>query len=180
MNEPAPNLYLVGFAGTGKSTIGRLVAHRLGFVFFDSDFEIEQRHGKPVAQIFAEEGEAAFRELERKLIAEQLPANGSVVACGGGLIVPEGRLELLQSRGFVVCLHAPIEVLVERTRRTAHRPLLAGEDREQKVRELFARREPLYRRAGTMVLTGGRTKHDIAEHVLRIYQREARSSGARA
>jgi shikimate kinase len=180
MNARAPNLYLVGFAGTGKSTIGKLVARRLGHQFFDTDHEIEQRHGKPVAQIFAEEGEAAFRELERQLVAELLPADGSVVACGGGLIVPEGRLEVLQSKGLVVCLHAPVEVLVERTRRTAHRPLLAGEDREQKVRELFARREPLYRRAGTMVMTGGRTKRDIVEHVLRIYQRDARSSGARA
>jgi shikimate kinase len=179
MKAPAPNLYLVGFAGTGKSTIGRLVARELGFEFHDTDFEIEQRHGKPVAQIFAEEGEAAFRELERKLVADELPAGGCVVACGGGLIVPEGRIELLNSRGVVVCLHASVEVLVERTRRTAHRPLLAGEDREKKVRELFAKREAIYRRAGTMVLTGARTKRDIAAHVLRVYQREARSAGAR-
>lgn len=175
MNAPAPNLYLVGFAGTGKSTIGRLVARELGFAFYDTDHEIEQRQGKPVAQIFAEEGEAAFRELERRVVAEQLPAAGSVVACGGGLIVPAGRLELLKAKGVVVCLHAPVEVLVERTRRTAHRPLLAGEDREKKVRDLFASREPIYRRAGTMVLTGGRTKHDIVEHVLRVYREEARA-----
>jgi shikimate kinase len=174
MSLTPPNLYLVGFAGTGKSTIGRLVARELQFQFFDTDHEIEQRHGKPVAQIFAEEGEAAFREQERRLVAEGLPAGGCVVACGGGLVVPAGRLELLRGRGVVVCLHAPVEVLVNRTARTAHRPLLAGEDRDRKVRELFAAREPVYRRAGTMVLTGGRTKRDIAGHVLRVYRAESR------
>lgn len=175
MSGPLPNLYLVGFAGTGKSTIGRLVARDLGLDFFDTDREIERRQGKAVAQIFAEEGEAVFRELERRLVADQLPAAGSVVACGGGLVVPAGRLELLHHRGVVVCLHAPLEVLVARTHRTEHRPLLAGEDREKKVRELFAAREPIYRSAGPMVLTGGRTKHDIAGHVLRVYREEARA-----
>lgn len=175
MSGSLPNLYLVGFAGTGKSTIGRLVARELGLEFFDTDQEIERRHGKAVARIFAEEGEPAFRELERRLVAEQLPAAGCVVACGGGLVVPPGRLDLLRRQGVVVCLHAPLEVLVARTARTAHRPLLAGEDREKKVRELFAAREPIYRRAGPMVLTGGRTKRDIAGHVLRIYREEARA-----
>jgi shikimate kinase len=174
MNPPVPNLYLVGFAGTGKSTIGRLVAKDLRFPFFDTDHEVERIGGKPVADIFANEGEAAFRELERRVVAEELPAAGAVVACGGGLVVPEGRLDLLRGKGVVVCLHATVDVLVQRTARTTHRPLLAGEDREKKVRELFAAREPIYRRAGTMVLTGGRTKHDITGHVLRVYREEAR------
>lgn len=174
MATTVPNLYLVGFTGTGKSTVGRGVAQLLGMRFFDSDHEIERLHGKGITQIFAEEGEPAFRALERRFIAEEHPAEGSVVACGGGLIIPEGMLDLLKSRGVVICLHAGLETVVERTARSVHRPLVSGEDREKKVRELYAKREAVYRTAGTMVLTDQRPVRDVMAHVVRVYQREAR------
>src|SRR4051812_7704562 len=90
MTPPATNLYLVGFMGTGKSTVGRQVARQLGFQFLDSDHEIERLQGKPVARIFAEEGEAKFRTLEREFIERGHPADRCIVACGGGLVVPPG------------------------------------------------------------------------------------------
>jgi shikimate kinase len=167
------NLYLVGFMGTGKSTVGRLVARQMGFQFVDSDHEIERRQGRPVSQIFAEQGEAAFRALERDFITQGHPAKRCVVSCGGGLIVPPGMLELLRSRGVVVCMHAPIETILQRTMHATHRPLLAVENPEQRLRELYAQRESLYRRAGTMVLTDKRPMREIAAHVLRIYRQEA-------
>ena len=132
MAQTGPNLYLVGFTGTGKSTVGRSVAQQLGYQFLDSDHEIERLSGRTITQIFSEEGEPVFRALERKFIAEQHPAGGCVVACGGGLIVPDGMLELLHERGVVICLHASLETVIERTARSVHRPLVSGEDREDK------------------------------------------------
>ena len=177
MNPPAANLYLVGFMGTGKSTVGRQVARQLGFRFLDSDREIECIQGKPVAQIFADDGEAKFRAMEREFIERGHPAERCIVACGGGLIVPPGMLELLRNRGVMICLHAPIETILLRTLRTTHRPLLRTENPEQRVRELYTQREEVYRRAGTMVLTDSRPQREIIAHVMRIYRLEAARFG---
>ena len=171
------NLYLVGFMGTGKSTVGRLVARQIGFEFVDSDHEIERLQGKPVSQIFAEQGETAFRAMEREFIASGHPAKKCIVSCGGGLIVPPGMLELLRSRGGIICLHAPIDTILQRTMHATHRPLLAVENPEQRLRELYAQRETLYRRSGTMVLTDKRPLREIAAHVLRVYRQEAAHFG---
>ncbi|HET7536995.1 MAG TPA: shikimate kinase [Candidatus Didemnitutus sp.] len=179
MDQPATNLYLVGFAGTGKSTVGRQVAQQLNFRLFDSDHEIERLRGRPVSQIFAEEGEPAFRALERQFIESGHPAQGCVVSCGGGLVIPGGMLALLQSRGVVICLHASIETIIARTAHASHRPLFQGEDHEKRVRELYAKREAIYRRTGTMILTDHRPLRDIVSHVLRVYQREAREWAGR-
>ena len=173
MTPPDTNLYLVGFMGTGKSTVGRMLVKQLGFQFLDSDHEIERAQGKPISRIFAEEGEVRFRELEREFIERGHPDRGCVVACGGGLVVPPGMLELLRSRGVVICMHAPIETVLERTRHATHRPLFEVENREQRVRELFAEREEIYRRTGTMVLTDKRPMREIAAHVMRVYRHEA-------
>lgn len=171
------NLYLVGFMGTGKSTVGRLVARQIGFEFVDSDHEIERLQGKPVSQIFAEQGEAAFRAMEREFIDSGHPVKKCIVSCGGGLIVPPGMLELLRSRGVIICMHAPIDTILQRTMHATHRPLLAVENPEQRLRELYAQREALYRRSGTMVLTDKRPLREIAAHVLRVYRQEAAHFG---
>jgi len=176
MDASRPNLYLVGFAGSGKSTIGRLVARELNYTLLDSDHEIERAQGKAITEIFAEQGEAAFRAMEREFIEHGHPAEGCVVACGGGLIIPDGMLELVRSRGVVVCLHASIGAVLERTSRTNHRPLLQGEDREQRLRALYEAREPIYRRTGTMILTDGRPLREIVAHVLRVYRLEVREA----
>jgi len=171
------NLYLVGFMGTGKSTVGRQVARQMDFEFVDSDHEIERLQGKPVAQIFAEEGEPAFRRMEREFIERGHPAKRTVISCGGGLVVPPGMLELLRSRGVVICMHAPIDTIIQRTLHANHRPLLAVENPEQRLRELYAQREELYRRTGTMVLTDKRPLREIVAHVLRVYRLDAANFG---
>ena len=99
MNAADVNLYLVGFMGSGKSTVGRAVAQRLGFTALDSDHEIERLRGCTIAEIFAGEGEAAFRVHEREFITGGHPAERTVVACGGGLVMAPGMLELLRARG---------------------------------------------------------------------------------
>lgn len=174
MDVPATNLYLVGFMGSGKSTIGWHAAKALRFRFLDSDREIEKRAGQAVGDIFAQRGEAAFRALEREFIEGGHPEHGCVVACGGGLIVPDGMLACVRRRGVVVCLHAPLETILERTSRNALRPLLQVENPQERIQELFAQREPVYRAAGTVVLTDKRPLREIVAHVLRVYREEAR------
>lgn len=173
MSEPTANLYLVGFMGVGKTTIGRAVAHRLGYALFDSDHEIEHRCGRRISEIFAQDGEAAFRAMERAFMTDGHPATRSVVACGGGLVVPPGMLELVRSKGVAMCLHASVETILQRTAGHKHRPLLNVENPEERIRTLYAQREPVYRRVGTTILTDNRSLHDIVAHVLRSYRREA-------
>jgi shikimate kinase len=110
--------------------------------------------------------------MERTFV-ETHPATRTVVSCGGGLIVAPGMLEALQARGVVICLHATIETILARTARNRHRPLLDVEDPEARVRALFAQREPIYKRAGTVLLTDLRPVSDMVAHVVRVWRREA-------
>ncbi len=160
--------------GTGKTTVGRHVAQRLGFKCADSDHVIERKAGKPIAQIFAEDGEAAFRRLEEWFVEEGHAPEKLVVACGGGLVVQPGMLEKLSARGVVVCLHASIETILARTKRVGSvRPLLDVEDPEARARALYAEREAIYRSAGTVILTDSRPMADISAHVIRVWRRES-------
>jgi len=160
--------------GTGKTTVGRAVAHRIGFKCADSDHEIERKAGKPVAEIFAKDGEAAFRALERWFVEEGHAGEKLVVACGGGLVVQPGMLELLGSKGVVVCLHASIETILARTaRHSKMRPLLDVDEPDARARALYAERESIYKSAGTVILTDSRPLNEIAAHVVRVWRREA-------
>jgi shikimate kinase len=173
MDSADVNLYLVGFMGTGKTTVGRAVAQRIGFELLDSDHEIERAQGRSIPDIFAQSGEAAFRAMEREFIEKGHPATRTLVACGGGLVVQPGILEMLQSRGVVVCLHASVETILTRTSRQRNRPLLEVENPEERIRTLYATREPIYKRSGTVILTDSRPLADIAAHVVRAWRRDA-------
>lgn len=167
------NLYLVGFMGTGKTTVSRIVAARLGSRWLDSDHEIERQQGRPIADIFATDGEAAFRRMEREFIETGHPAERTVVACGGGLVIADGMLEALQKRGVVICLHATVETILRRTSGSRQRPLLNVEDPEKRIRALYEVRDPIYRRSGSVILTDNRPQIDVVQHVLRVYRRDA-------
>jgi shikimate kinase len=168
------NLYLVGFMGTGKTTVGRAAAARMGFACIDSDREIEEAAGKTVAELFASEGEPAFRARERAFIEGGHADRRLVVACGGGLVVQPGMLELLKARGVVICLHASLETILERTQRHgATRPLLAVDDPAERAKALYAAREPIYRSSGTVILTDHRPLAEVVSHVIRVWRREA-------
>jgi shikimate kinase len=160
--------------GTGKTTVGRAVAQRIGFKCVDSDHEIERKAGKEITAIFEQDGEAAFRALERWFVDEGHGGERHVVACGGGLIVEPGMLGLLGRRGVIVCLHASIETILARTDRHRNtRPLLNVEDPDARARELYAARESIYRSAGTVILTDSRPLADIAGHVIRVWRRDS-------
>lgn len=158
--------------GTGKSTIGRMLSKRLGYTYVDSDHEIEAQEGRSISEIFAQEGEAVFRTMERAFIESGHSAAGCVVSCGGGLVIPEGMSGLVQDKGIVISLVASPETIHERTKGSKDRPLLNVADPLTRIREILEVRQPIYNATGIGVLTDGRTTTDIVSHILRIYQRE--------
>ncbi|MFP6893984.1 MAG: shikimate kinase [Opitutales bacterium] len=168
-----PNLYLVGFMGTGKSAVGRRVAEKLGFHFMDVDQAIEEEEGLSITQLFAQSGEEAFRELERNFIESGHPDSNCVVSCGGGLSVPDGMPELLKKKGVAVCLWATPEVIYERTKGNSTRPLLNVTDPLSSIRKLLEQREPRYRATGNLVSTVDRGLAAVTEAVLRVYQSQS-------
>ncbi len=173
MNAADVNLYLVGFMGTGKTTVGRAVAQKIGFQLLDSDHEIERLQGRDIPDIFAQMGEPAFRAFEREFIERGHPPERTVVSCGGGLVVQPGMLARLQEKGVVICLHASLATILARTARHRNRPLLEVDDPEERIRTLFAQREPIYMQSGTLILTDARPLHDVVGHVIRAWRRDA-------
>jgi len=142
-------IWLVGMMGAGKSVLGRRLARRLDRVFIDTDREIERRQGRPVAEIFAHDGEAAFRRLEREAI-DAAAERGAIVALGGGAIAQPGMAEHLARHGTVVYLRARPRTLLGRIGDGASRPLLAGLTRAQQLERLetlLAERAPAYETA---------------------------------
>jgi len=163
IKKPARCIFLVGPMGVGKSTIGPLLAKRLGWSFLDSDHEIEARAGQTIPEIFAEQGEASFREIEAETIASISSAE-TVIALGGGALTHPGATERLQERGMIVYLHASADVLVGRIGNPASRPLLADldpEGRREKLRALLEERRPLYERASIQVDASGSAEETV-------------------
>jgi shikimate kinase len=172
LEQSKPNLYLVGFMGVGKSVLGRKLARELGMRYIDSDHQIEKEQGKKIPEIFANEGEPYFRDLERQFIESGHPQTGCVVSCGGGLVVELGMKELLKEKGIVICLFASAESIIERTSRSKNRPLLNVDDTAAKVRALLKEREAIYMNSGACITTEGRTIPDVLRHMMRIYKAE--------
>ena len=160
-------IVLTGFMGTGKSTVGRIVAERLSRRFVDTDSLIESRHG-PIAAIFAQHGEERFRALEREVAAQLAEERGLVVSTGGRTMLdPENRATLGGS-GVVVCLTASVDELVARLRHEAdQRPLLRDGDPAERIAALLAERAAGYA-AFTQVPTDGRTPEDVAGSVIAV------------
>lgn len=153
--------------GAGKTTIGKRLARTLKRRFVDCDHEIERRTGARIPLIFEIEGESGFRSREKRVIDDLTQEENIVLATGGGAVLdPENRLALA-NRGLVVYLHAPIELLVARTRNDANRPLLQVANRAEKMREIFQQREPLYREIAHLTIdTGAQSMSDIV-HTIR-------------
>ena len=160
------NLALIGFMGTGKSSVGRTVADCLHFSFLDTDHVIEARAGKSIKDIFAQDGEPAFRDLEARIVEELTHRSKTVISTGGGLPTREANLNSLKSHALVVCLWASPEAIYERVRDHSHRPLLNDADPLAKIRDLLAVREAYYRQADVLVNTGMRSVREVAMQVL--------------
>lgn len=144
------NLVLVGFMGSGKTTLGRAAAEALARPFADTDEEVQRRAGRPIPVLFAERGEAAFRALEAQAVADLAAPAGRVLATGGGALADPASVAALRAGGVLVALHARPEVLLDRVggaRAAATRPLLAGSDPLARIRHLLAARADMYAQA---------------------------------
>jgi shikimate kinase len=142
------NIVLTGFMGTGKTTIGRLLADQLRREFVDMDIVIEAAEGRPIHRIFAEEGEPYFRQVEANLCRELAAQAGLVIATGGGALVVEANLRVMEESGLVVCLDCQPEVLWQRIGQSEDRPMLAtrDENRFARLAALVEQRKPAYAR----------------------------------
>lgn len=149
-------LVLVGLPGSGKSTVGRQLARRLGLPFNDSDHAIEQRLGCSIRDFFAREGEAAFRDVEQTTIGELMDAPSGVLATGGGSVLRQANRERLRNGGAVIYLRSSPEEAFRRVRHDANRPLLQVEDPLTRLRSLQAERDPLYLETAHFVIETGR------------------------
>lgn len=150
------NIFLVGLMASGKTTVGRALARRLGLQFFDSDHEIEARTGAAIPLIFDIEGEASFRRREADVISDLTARQGIVLATGGGAILNPQSREYLKTRGIVVYLRASISSILHRTQADKKRPLLQTADPRKKIEELSRQREPLYREVAHITIDTGR------------------------
>lgn len=168
---PRRNLVLLGFMGTGKSTLGRRVAALTGAPFLEMDAELERRAGKPIPRIFAEDGEPAFRDMETALAREWGQRESAIISCGGGVVLRAENLAALRANGVLVCLTARPEVIVARTARAGNRPLLAGDDPAAKVRELLAARAAHYAQIPLQLDTSDTDLSDLAQTLLDLWLR---------
>jgi shikimate kinase len=146
-------IILVGLMGAGKTTIGRRLANRLGVPFRDADHEIEAAANLSVAEIFAQHGEAHFRDGEKKVIARLIEEGCQVLATGGGAWMNEQTREVVKQSGVSVWLKAEFDILMERVRRRSHRPLLQDPDPEGVMRRLIDERYPVYEEADLTVMS---------------------------
>ena len=160
------NIFLIGPMGVGKSTIGRQLASLLGKNFMDTDHEIEKRTGVDIPTIFDIEGEEGFRKREAAIVNEMTSGSNLVLATGGGVILREDNRRALR-RGFVVYLSASLGTLVERTRRDKSRPLLQNTDKQKKIEQLMAERDPIYREESDLIVeTDGRSAKAVAKEIV--------------
>ncbi len=146
---------LVGLPGSGKSTVGRQLARRLQLRFSDSDQVIEQRIGCPIREYFEQEGETSFRDIEEQVL-DELTRQSGVLSTGGGAVLRDANRQRLHTRGKVVYLKSTPEELIRRLRHDTQRPLLQVGDPLQRLRELYAARDPLYRETAHFVIDTGR------------------------
>jgi len=162
-----PGIYLVGFMGSGKSTIGRLLAHRLGWSFFDMDHEIEAAEGASIREIFEQRREPEFRLIEAAMLGQHVrwieQGRSAVLALGGGAFDEEGNRALLQDRGITIWLDCPFEIVERRALATAHRPLSHDPVR---FAALFRERLETYRLADVHIAIAGDDPEPAVEDIL--------------
>ncbi len=159
-------VFLTGFMGVGKTRVGRILARELGRCFLDTDRMIEQRAGKTIAEIFADEGEAHFRQLERDCVLKTCQRPDAVVALGGGAITRADNVAAVRCAGILVCLKADVDTIFARVRHRSNRPLLAGLDpqaQRAKIESLLRERAPFYDQAHIeLYTTQAQTPEDTA------------------
>ncbi len=160
------NIVLLGFMGTGKTAVGKMVARKLKMKYVDIDGEIEKETKMTISHIFVEFGEEYFRELEKKMVLKISRQDKQVISAGGGVVLNPENIENLKSNGFLICLDASVEVIYRRTRRFAHRPLIKTADPQKSIGELLKKREKHYAVIKNHIDTSDLTKEEVAEQII--------------
>ncbi|HWI40152.1 MAG TPA: shikimate kinase [Verrucomicrobiae bacterium] len=165
------NVVLTGFMGTGKSSVGRLLARRLGFTYRDLDAAVVSSAGKSINEIFAQEGEASFRGAEKAEIRKLSACSRIVLSTGGGAVIDPENRALLKSMGVVVNLTASVDEILLRLKGDSQRPLLREDRSEARLAAMLAEREPWYAEADIRIDTGGKKLEDVAQQILDYLRR---------
>lgn len=161
------NIYLIGFMGCGKSTVSAYLHQKYGMEQMEMDDFIEKEEGMSISEIFAEKGEAYFRDLETELLRRLRNRTNLVVSCGGGTAMRQCNVEEMKKNGRIVLLLAAPETIYERVRHAHHRPLLEGNMNVEHIRSLLEARKPRYEAAADFsVATDGRTAADICREIV--------------
>ncbi len=165
------NIALIGFMGTGKTTIATALAHRLKMRYVSTDEMIERKEKRTINEIFTKSGEEYFRDVEADVVREASSMENVVIDAGGGAVLWEKNMENLKSHGIVICLTAGEETIMQRTAKYKHRPLLNVDDPKRKIRDLLAERAPFYAKADYTIDTGKFTINQVVERVVEIVGR---------
>ena len=163
-------IYLIGFMGAGKTTIGKICAQRLNRFWADTDAVIEEEVGQSVEEIFAQKGEEYFRNLETQIVAKLSEQASAIISCGGGLVLREENLKLMRSKGCVVYLRATADTLIKRLQNDECRPLLnrKGETLEERISELLEKRVSYYESVADIIIdTDSKLPIEIAEELIK-------------
>lgn len=162
------NIYLVGFMGTGKTAVAKILASKLSKEFVEMDAVIESQEGLEIKDIFAQKGENYFRNLENNLLKKLSKQNNFVVSCGGGVVCNSNNIKLMRQTGFVFCLFASASVIFQRIKNQNNRPLLNVKNPLVKIEELFNARKHCYQKAGERINTDGRSPSEVADFILKL------------
>lgn len=166
MNCENKNIVLIGMMGSGKTTVGKLLAEAIGLTFVDTDQLLENKTERKITEIFAQDGEQKFRTLEAEVIDEVTDKVGQVIATGGGVVLREENIKKLGKKGTIIFLHASPETLMERLRDDETRPLLQCQEPENKLKEILKFRLPFYRKASRLEIDTNSMKPEEIVHKL--------------
>ena len=172
-----PNIILVGFMGTGKTSVGRQLSRRLEMPYLDTDEIIEQSAGRRITDIFAQHGESYFRELEIEAVHKISGLDKHVISTGGGIVLRVGNLEILKRNGLVFCLTATSEEIWARVKNETHRPLLKAPEPVEKIRKMLEAREAYYALADHTIQTDGLPIEQVTDEVIEVFQNAINSRG---
>lgn len=162
------NIVLVGFMGTGKTTIATKLAERFAMRYVSTDDLIVEKEKRTINEIFTRSGEDYFRDVESEVIKGLANQEGLVIDAGGGAVLREENMADFKSSGIVICLTADEETIMKRTKKYKHRPLLNVEDPKRKIRDLLAKRAPFYAKADHTIDTGKLTIRQVLEKIAEI------------
>jgi len=165
------NIVLVGFMGTGKNAVGRLLAEQLKMDFVDTDSVIEQREGRAISEIFEVDGEPHFRKIEKEVCREVSRKDNTVVSAGGGAVLDEENINNFKKGSIVICLQATADAILERTKHHKHRPLLNVPDPKTRIQELLDQRASHYAKADHFIDTGTLVPEEVAAKIIDIWKK---------